>query len=91
MVMITRMQTKVERAYDIEQLFDSHGERGRMIWGNGTEIAHYQIKKRIAIPGLDTGCLGAVCNGDDWRDGMGREVEAELWDGEYTWCPLRSC
>ena len=66
---------------------DSVGEsEGGMIWENGIETCILSYVKRITCPGSmhDTGCSGLV-HWDDLWDGVGREVEAGVQDGEHMY------
>ena len=70
-----------KRDTDVQnRLLDSVGEgKGGMIWENSTETCTLSSVKQIARPGLmhETSAQG-WCTGMTQRDGMGREVGAEL-------------
>ena len=57
-----------------------------MAWENGIETCKLLHVKRIASPGsmCDTVCSGLV-HWDDQRDGMGRELERGVQDGEHMY------
>ena len=59
---------------------------GGLIWENGIETCIISYKKRIASPGsMRIQDAWGWCTGMTQRDGMGREVEGGVQDGEHMY------